>query len=57
MRNFNSTSKKYDFSILISEPSENVYLFVSLLWLVAFCIYGQYFIDIVRNKLQTVNIY
>ena len=59
IRNFNSTWKKYDFSTLVLEPSENVNLFVSLLWLADFEVFNyiQYFIDVVRNKLQTVNIY
>ena len=44
---------------LVLEPSENVYLFVSILWLADFEVFNyiQYFIDVVRNKLQTVNIY
>ena len=28
IKNFNSTWKKYDFLTLVSEPSENVYLFL-----------------------------
>ena len=51
--------QKQDFSTSISETSENVYLFVFISWLVSFgvCIYIQYFFDVVRNKLQTKNIY
>ena len=43
----------------LSEASENVNLFVSLWRLVFFavCIYIQYLFDVVRNKLQTINIY
>ena len=47
--NFNSKWKKQqDFSTSISEASENVYLFVSVLWLVFFgvSIYIQYFCDV-----------
>ena len=41
-----------------SETSENLYLFVSLSWLVSFgvYIYMQYFFDVVRHELQTINI-
>ena len=47
----------YNFSTWISEANENVYLFVSLLWLVSFgvCIYIQNFFDVVRMKLQAIN--
>ena len=36
-----------------------IYLFVCISWLVSFgvCIYIQYYFDVVRNKLQTTNIY
>ena len=52
-------SKKQYFSTSISEASKIVYLFVSLSRLVSFgvCINIQYFFDVVRNKLQTINIY
>ena len=48
-----------DFSTSISETTENVCLFVLILWLASFgvCIYIQYFFDVVGNKLQTRNIY
>ena len=54
IRSFNSTLFIF-FQKSISEASENVNLFVSLLCLVSFgfCIYIQYFFDVVRNKLQT----
>ena len=47
------------FSKSISEARENVNVFVSHLWLVfsAVCTYIQYFFDVMRNKLQTINIY
>ena len=43
---------KQDVLTSISEISKNVYLFVSLSWLVSFgvCINMQYFFDTVRNK-------
>ena len=36
-----------------------MYLFVCISWLVSFgvCIYIRYYFDVVRNKLQTTNIY
>ena len=51
--------KKQDFSTSVSEANENVYLFVSLSRLVSIGvgIYMQYFLDVVRNKFQTTNIY
>ena len=51
--------KKQGFLTSIAETSENVYLFVSLsgyLFPFLVCIYIQYFFDVVRNKLQTINI-
>ena len=46
--------KKQDFSRPVSETSENVYLFVS--FMIGICMYLQRFFDVVRNKLQTINI-
>ena len=43
----------------IRKKSENVYLLVFISRLVSFgvCIYVQYFSDVMRNKLQAINIY
>ena len=51
--------EEQDFSTSISETSEIVYLFAFISWLLSFwvCIYIQYFFDMVRNKLQTIDIY
>ena len=53
------TRTHQNFNMTLRETSENVYLFVFISWLVSFgvCIYVQYFFDVVRNKLQTINIY
>ena len=56
IRDFNPSLKKKEFSILISERSENAFLLIFMsvvLWLISFgvCIYKQNFFDVGRNKL------
>ena len=53
-----SLHKKTGLSTSIPETSENAYLLViSRLISSVVCIYIQYFFDVLRNKLQTTNIY
>ena len=53
MSNFKFTLKKQGFSTSISEEYENVYLFVFFgVW-----IHIQNFFDVVRNKIQIINVY
>ena len=51
--------RKQDFSRSVSETSQTACLFIFNSWLVSFgvCIYMQYFFDVLRNKLQAMNIY
>ena len=58
-KEFDPILKKQDFSTSASKTSENVFLFVFISWLVSFGvrIRKQYFNDVVRNKLQIINVY
>ena len=48
--------EKHDFSTSLSETSEHVSLFLFHDWFPLEFVF-KYFFDVVRNKLQTINIY